>query len=213
MAPLRLAHADHPTAGLRHATPDDPLRVLVSGCLLGLPVGVDGTDYGLGGCLHDLLLSPAVVAFPFCPEAVALGVPRTMPDIYGGDGFDVLNGTARVLDEHGADLTAEMVRGAEAALAAAQRQGVELAILTDMSAACGTQVISDGCRLVEERRYQAGVGVTAALLLRHGVPVVSQRDYRTLSLIRAHLDTGYAPEPALIDHHETLWYRQTFGGE
>ena len=40
---------------------------------------------------------------PFCPEQHALGTPRSMPDIHGGDGVDVLAGRARVLDEVPAD--------------------------------------------------------------------------------------------------------------
>jgi uncharacterized protein YbbK (DUF523 family) len=52
-----------------------------------------------------------------------------MPDIHGGDGFDVLAGRAKVLDEHGRDLTAQMLAGAEAMLLFARAQRAELAIL------------------------------------------------------------------------------------
>lgn len=207
---MRLPHTPDGVDSLRAADPSDPLRVLVSGCMVGWQVGVDGTDYGMAGVLDDLLALPAVTAVPFCPEDTGLGTPRSMPDLHGGDGFGVLDGTARVLDEHGRDLTEGMLRGARAMLAAAQEARVELAILTDMSGACGSQVISDGCRLVEERRYQRGVGVAAALLLRHGIPVVSQRDYRTLGLLRARLDPTFTPDPAARDHHESDWYRDYF---
>jgi uncharacterized protein YbbK (DUF523 family) len=133
-----------------------------------------------------------------------------MPDIHGGDGYGVLDGTARVLDENGADLTEKMLEGARAMLAHARQHRVELAVLTDMSAACGSQVISDGCRLVKDRKYQAGAGVAAALLVRNGIPVVSQRDYRTLGRIRALLDPSFTPDPKAVDHHETEWYRAYF---
>jgi uncharacterized protein YbbK (DUF523 family) len=83
---------------------------------------------------------------------------------------DVIAGRAKVLDEHGQDLTREMVEGARAMLAFARDARAELAILTDMSAACGSQVISDGCRLVAVRRYQKGVGVATALLVEAGIP-------------------------------------------
>ncbi len=73
------------------------------------------------------------------------------------------------------DLTATMIEGAQAMLAFAQQAGAELAILTDMSAACGSQVISDGCRLLAERRWQKGVGVATAMLLDASIPVVPQR--------------------------------------
>jgi uncharacterized protein YbbK (DUF523 family) len=181
---------------------------LVSGCIAGLPCGVDGTDYGMAGSLADLLALPTIRAFPFCPEDHGLGTPRTMPDLHGGDGFAVLRGRARVRDEHGTDLTEGMLRGAEAMVAFARAQEVELAVLTDMSGACGTQVISDGCRFDEPRRYQLGVGVAAAMLIEAGVPVVSQRDFATLGRLRQRLEPGFVPDPNAADHHDHPWVRQ-----
>jgi hypothetical protein len=90
-------------------------------------------------------------------------------------------------------------------VAFARSEAVELAILTDMSAACGSQVISDGCRLDEQRRYQKGVGIATALLLDAGIPVVSQRDFHTLALLRARMDPGFEPPPDARDHHEHPW--------
>ncbi len=62
-----------------------------------------------------------------------------------------------------------------------------------------------GCRLIEPRRYQKGVGVATALLLEAGIPVVSQRDFRTLALLRARLEPGYQPSIDAHDHHEHPW--------
>jgi uncharacterized protein YbbK (DUF523 family) len=201
--------AYHPTLidELREPTAADPWRVLVSGCLAGWACGVDGSDYGLGVKLRDFLALPTFRALAFCPEQHALGTPRTMPDLHGGDGVDVLAGRARVLDEHGVDLTAKMLEGARAMLAFAREARAELAILTDASAACGSQVISDGCRLVEVRRHQKGVGVATAVLLEAGIAVVSQRDLRSLALLRARLEPGYEPPDRAhaSDHHEHPW--------
>ncbi len=208
---MRLAHDPAARAALRSPTPSLPLRILVSGCILGQPCGVDGTDYGMGGCLGDLLRLPTVLAIGFCPEHHGLGTPRTMPDIHGGDGNDVLDGKARVFDQHGADLTEGMLVGARAMLMFAREHAVDCAILTDMSAACGSQVISDGGRFVPERRYRAGVGVAAALLSRHGIPIVSQRDHRTLQWLRHRLDPSHVVDAAARDHHETAWYVDYFG--
>ncbi len=207
---MRLAHHTTAIATLRQPTPSDPLRVLVSGCLTGLPCGVEGTDYGLGAVLWEFLSLKTLKAFPFCPEDNGLGTPRTMPDIHGGDGYDVLDGRARVLDEHGTDLTEKMIYGARNMLVHAQAHQVELAILTDMSAACGSQVISRGCRLVEKREFVASVGVATALLLRNGIPVVSQRDPLTLGRIRALMELGFSPDPATVDYHESPWYQEYF---
>lgn len=197
---------------LREPTVHDPWRVLVSGCLAAWPCGVAGTDYGLGAALGDLLRLPTLRALAFCPEQHSLGTPRTMPDIHGGDGFDVVRGRARVLDEHGVDLTAKMLEGGRAMVAFATEARAELAILTDSSAACGSQVISDGCRLVEVRRHQKGVGVATALLLDAGIAVVSQRDFHTLALLRARLDPGYEVPAGLRDHHEHPWTLEHLAG-
>lgn len=199
--------AYHPTVrdALRTPTHENPWRILVSGCLANWPCGVDGTDYGMGNVLASLLGLPTVRPVPFCPEQHGMGTPRTMPDLHGGDGFDVLAGRARVFDEHGTDLTKKMLEGAKAMVNVALHERVDLAILTDMSAACGSQVISLGCRRVPDRQFQKGVGVATALLLQSGVHVVSQRDHRTLGLLRERLSPGYVREDCARDHHEHPW--------
>jgi len=209
---MLLAHHRELIDGLRTPTTSEPWRVLVSGCLAGWQCGVDGTDYGLGSGGDGLLSLPTLRLIPFCPEQHALGTPRTMPDIHGGDGFDVLAGRARVLDEHGADLTEKMIAGARAMLVHAQRERAELALLTDASAACGSQVISDGCRLVPIRKHQKGVGVATAVLLEAGIPVVSQRDFLTLARLRSRLEPGRSVEAGLRDHHEPPRNREHLAG-
>lgn len=202
---MRLPHHPEAVAALRTPTADDPWRVLLSGCLAGLGCGVDGTDYGLGAARPDWLSDPRVRCISFCPEDHGMGTPRTMPDLHGGDGFAVLDGTARVLDEHRADLTEAMLSGARAMLELARSEAVDLAVLTDRSGACGTQVISIGCRYEEPVRHRRGVGVAAALLIRNGIPVVSQRDPRTLGLVGARIHPAYGPAPGAVDHHESPW--------
>ncbi len=197
---MRLAHSQA-FSTLRTTSLEAPWRVLLSGCMAGWGCGVDGSDYGMKGAADSLVSSPLVVAHPFCPEDVGLGTPRTMPDLHGGDGLAVLDGEARVLDEHGTDLTEGMLAGARAMLAFAREIRPDFAVLTDMSGACGTQVISLGCRFDEPRRYQQGFGVAAALLHREGFVVVSQRDHRTLGRLRAMVDPAFEPDPAAIDHH------------
>jgi hypothetical protein len=64
---------------------------------------------------------------------------------------------------------------------------------------------------VEKRRFIASVGVATALLLRNGIPVVSQRDPKTLGIVRALLDPSFVQDPAARDYHETDWYVATFG--
>ncbi len=202
---MLLAHHRDRIARLREPTVDDPWRTLLSGCLAGWQCGVEASDYGLGKVFPDLLALPTLELAPFCPEQHAMGTPRTMPDIHGGDGFDVIAGRARVVDEHGTDLTEKMLEGARAMLAHARQHDVELAILTDMSAACGSQVISLGCRFDDPRKLQKGVGVATAMLLEDGIPVVAQRDHHSIDLLRARLDATFDIGAGRRDHHEHEW--------
>ncbi len=196
---------------LRTPTKEAPLRILTSACLLGVRCGYDGTSYGRYPKVFDLQHSDKVRLFRFCPEDLAFGTPRDLCDIHGGNGFDVLDGQAKVLSEKGEDWTQPLLAAADRMLAVAQQNEVELCILMDISAACGSQVIYLGNRLQADSRYQKGPGVCAALLQRHGFPVISQRDFAALELVYTKIQPGYRPDPEAKDHHETEWYHGYFG--
>lgn len=189
-------------------TPEQPLRVLMSACLTGAPVQPDGGHAGGNPVARKFRKLANVRVIPFCPEHFSFGTPRENPDIYGGDGQDVLDGRARVLSESGEDWTEGMIAAAHRMLALARENEAHLAVLMDISAACGSQVIYRGAR--SRAAHQIGQGVCAALLVRSGVTVISQRDYRTLSAIFRKLDPDYRAPPDLIDHHEIEWYRTYF---
>jgi uncharacterized protein YbbK (DUF523 family) len=207
LVPAHLPSAEM-ISGWPRFTPDRPLRVLVSGCLAGLAVGADGSTYGAHPHIAVLMRLPNVKATPFCPKNFSFGTPRAVCDIHGGNGHDVLAGRARVLTPQGKDWTAGMIAAAHEMLRIARQNLVDLAVLMDMSAACGSQVIYSGAR--RSAPYQAAQGVCAALLVREGIPVVSQRDFETLDRIRCKLEPGRKPTPDLRDHHETEWYRSYF---
>ncbi|NRA63217.1 MAG: DUF523 domain-containing protein [Pseudobacteriovorax sp.] len=209
--PMLIAHNKDIITSLREVSRSQPLRLLTSACMVGEPCGIDGSDYGMGGTLAEFESHPLIKMLPFCPERSSMGVPRGMPDIHGGDGFDVIAGRAKVLDENSNDLTEAMIAGAQNMLKFAMEEKAELAILTDMSAACGSQVISDGCRLRENRRYQVGVGVATALLLEYGIPCCSQRDFKSLALLQTKLGIKPRSLDDGKDHHMTDWFLETFG--
>jgi uncharacterized protein YbbK (DUF523 family) len=187
-------------------TAEQPLRLLVSACITGVRCGSDATAYGAPYPHTTRLLQlPNVRPIAFCPEDFAFGTPRAVPDIHDGDGFDVLDGRARVLSASGDDWTTSMIAAANAMLDLAEREDVQLALLMDISAACGSQVIYLGAR--SNGVHQSGQGVCAALLIRHGIPVLSQRDYRTLGRVMQKLDASFEPDPLALDHHESQWYR------
>ena len=202
---MRLPHHPEVLDALRTPTADDPWRILISGCMFGWKVAVDGTTYGLDQIRPAWLESDLVELVPFCPEDHSLGTPRAMPDLHDGDGYDVLDGKARVLDPDRHDLTEKMVAGARAMAERAAEKKVDFAFLADRSGACGSQVISVGCRFEEPIEYRKGVGVAAAMLLRQGVPVLSHRDWKTLEILRSKVEPGYVPDASKVDHHEHPW--------
>ena len=125
-----------------HSRRSTPLALLVSACLTGQQCGVEGSSYGAPYSHTSRMLQlPNVHVVAFCPEDFAFGTPRATPDIHGGTGFDVLDGTARVLSDTGEDWTAQMLAAADAMLRVAQENDVRLALM-DISAACVSQVIT-----------------------------------------------------------------------
>ncbi len=195
---------------LRTPTALDPLRVLMSACLTGVTCGYDGTANGEYPSALKLLTYDTVALTKFCPEEFSFGTPREMCDIHGGNGMDVLDGKARVLTESGTDWTEGMIKASEKMLEIAQKAKVELAVLMDISAACGSQVIYEGNRFSENKVYQIGTGVCAAQLIRNGFKVISQRDYASLEILYAKIDPSHTVDTTKVDHHEIEWYKTYF---
>ena len=105
-----------------------------------------------------------------CPECLAgLASPRCPSEIVGGDGRDVLEGTARVMAQDGGDRTMEFITGAEKTLETANRLGARRAWLKAKSPSCGSGRIYDGSF---SGILRSGDGVTAALLKKNGIDVV-----------------------------------------
>jgi len=195
---------------LRTPTEEDPLRVLVSACLMGTLCGADGTSYGDYPQIRGIAKLPNVHITSFCPEHFAFGTPRQIPDIENGNGIDVINGNARVVDETGNDITKGMLDGAHKMLEIAKANAIELAILMDVSAACGSQVIYKGHRRSSSPSYQIGKGVCAALLAENGFKIVSQRDFKSLDILLSKVNANHVPDKTAIDHDETTWYKEYF---
>jgi len=146
--------------------------LLVSACLVGIPCRYDG-----GSCPNGLLQALAMQGdiLPLCPEVLGgLPTPRPPAEIQGGDGGDVVEGQAWVVNTEGKDVTAEFLAGAQKTLRIAHRWGIKEAILKARSPSCGVGQIHDGSfsgRLVE------GDGVTATLLKREGIIVKSEEEW------------------------------------
>lgn len=195
---------------LRIPTAQNPLRILMSACLKGIKCGYDGTANGEYSSALKVLQYDTVKVTTFCPEEYSFGSPREMCDIHGGTGMDVLNGKAKVLTDSGIDWSEGMITASEKMLEIAQAEAIELAILMDISAACGSQVIYNGNRFAENKIYQIGMGFCAAQLMRNGFKVISQRDYASLELVYSKIDSAHKIKTDAMDHHEINWYKEYF---
>lgn len=145
--------------------------ILVSACLAGRACRHDGAANPDDEVTRLVAEGRAVMV---CPEEDGgLGTPRPAAEIVGGDGHDVLEGRARVVTRSGTDVTEAYVRGANVALQAAQSSGAQRAILKARSPSCGKGCIYGGSF---GRALHDGDGVTAALLQREGIEVVTDED-------------------------------------
>jgi uncharacterized protein YbbK (DUF523 family) len=147
--------------------------ILVSACLVGVACRYDGRTCP-DAKLNALATQGKLV--PFCPEVVGgLSTPRLPAEISGAfdglDGHAVLDGLTRVVRSDGADVTEPFIAGAQAALGLAKRLEIQQAILKANSPSCGVERTYDGRFL---GLLVPGDGVTAALLKRNGIEVITE---------------------------------------
>lgn len=144
---------------------------MISACLIGCECRYDQKSC-LNSDLEQLLREGKVI--PVCPEQLGgLPTPRPPAEIVGGDGFDVLDSRARIVDQTGNDVTDEFLAGAHQALKIAQTVGATSAILKENSPSCGSSFVYDG---TFSGKKVTGAGLTAALFKRNGISVVSEMD-------------------------------------
>ncbi len=145
---------------------DERGMLLVSACLAGLRCRYDGKTTSSDRVLR---LVKEGRALPVCPEQLGgMPTPRPAARFRGGTGQDVLNGSARLVNDEGIDVTAAFIRGAEETLKIARLVSAETAIMKERSPSCGFDRVRLGDGLVEGR------GVTTAILLTHGIKVVPE---------------------------------------
>ena len=103
-----------------------------------------------------------------------MSTPRLPSEIIDGEGSDVLDGKARIINTEGQDVTKEFIKGAEESLRLAQMVGAKEAILKASSPSCGRNQIYDG---TFKGVKKAGSGVTASLFRRNEIKVISEKDF------------------------------------
>jgi uncharacterized protein YbbK (DUF523 family) len=145
--------------------------IMVSACLAGKPVRYNGT------AASDTIIKQLIAerkAISVCPELLGgFLTPREPAEIIGGSGYDVLDGSAKVVEYSGADVTDMYIEGAARALAIAKENKVNLVVLKENSPSCGSTFIYDGSF---QGKRQAAVGVTTAMFRRAGIRVISEAE-------------------------------------
>lgn len=136
-------------------------KILISACLVGDKTRYDG-HANYNPLIESLLEKYELV--PFCPEVEGgLPIPRRPSEIKG----------EIVTMDNGKIVTKYFTCGAEKALDICLYLGIKTAILKDGSPSCGVYEIYDGNFTGKKIK---GQGITARLLKRKGINVVSEKD-------------------------------------
>lgn len=160
------------------------MRILVSGCLLGMPCRFDGEARP---CQKVIDLEGSHELIPICPERLGgLESPRLPCEI------DRTRRRLCVRQSDGSDITEPFVEGAHQVLAVARENECRLAILKAKSPSCGSDYVYDG---TFTGTLTPGAGVTARLLRSHGVRVVSETRFENCT--EALLASSSADTPLL----------------
>lgn len=145
--------------------------ILVSACLAGL----DSKYNGKNNCneyIEKLVRDGKAIVV--CPEQMGgLPTPRDPCEISCGGGKEVLSGKAQVIDAKGQDKTEKFLKGAEETLKVAKMYNIKTAILKSKSPSCGCGKIYDG---TFGGKLTDGNGVTAELLIKNGIEVLTEED-------------------------------------
>ena len=145
---------------------------LISACLLGIKCTWNGTDQYRNERAIKLLKDETLI--PVCPEQLGgLKTPRPPQEVQGSNGDDVLDGNCNVKNINGEDVTREFITGAEETLKLARLFNIKEFIGKARSPSCGYGQIYDG---TFSGRLTDGDGVTAALLKRNEIEIISEED-------------------------------------
>lgn len=137
------------------------MKILVSACLLGKNCKYNGGNNLNQGVL-EFIEGHEVIGV--CPEQLGgLSTPRLPAEIVAGV----------VTNKEGVSVDAQFRKGAQAALAVALENKVDLAILQSRSPSCGVKEIYDGSFSGKKIK---GQGVFAKLLSARGIKVLDAED-------------------------------------
>lgn len=134
---------------------------LCSACLLGVKCRYDGLSKPNE---KIIALAKKEVLIPVCPEQLGgLPTPRAPSEQQG----------LKVVTASGIDVTENFNNGAEEVLKLAKFFNIKEAVLKQRSPSCGSGQVYDG---TFSKKLISGNGVTAELLKRNGIKVISEEE-------------------------------------
>ncbi len=143
------------------------MRVLISGCLLGMACRYDGKTKPLPKEIIDRLKNRFEL-IPICPEQMGgLPTPR-YPSERQGELF---------INSKGENVTEQYLKGAEEALKLARELNCKIALLKEKSPSCGNEKIYDGSF---SKRLIDGKGSTAELLSENAIKIFGETQVEAL---------------------------------
>ena len=147
------------------------IKILISACLVGERVRYDGKKMSINSpILAQWLKDGRLVSF--CPEvAGGMPVPRPPAEIQSGDGGDVLNGKAKIMNSERVDVTDHFLQGTRRVIQFLENNTIKMAVLKSLSPACSVHGIYDGSF---SRKIRSGVGILAAFLQDYPVQLFNE---------------------------------------
>jgi uncharacterized protein YbbK (DUF523 family) len=145
--------------------------ILVSACLVGVDCKYNGGNNNNSKVLEYIKDKKYILV---CPEQLGgLPTPRTPSEIVHGEGKDVINKKAIVMNKEGNDVSLNFIKGAYETLKIAKLYSCREAILKAKSPSCGNKQIYDGNF---KGSLKNGMGVTATILTKEGIKVVNENE-------------------------------------
>jgi len=141
-------------------------KTVVSACLAGDRCKYNGGD-NLVPEIRTMVENGSAVKI--CPETLGgLPIPRVPSEIVVRP-----DGSRRVVDQNGKDVTEYFEKGAERSLEIVQEVGANTATLKQRSPSCGCGQIYDGSF---SKKIVAGNGITTELFIINGISIISEDD-------------------------------------
>jgi len=148
-------------------------NLLVSACLVGINCRYDGKNQQ---DLNVMQLAKYYNLIPVCPEQLGgLSTPRPASWFIKGNGVDTNKGLNNMQNEDSKDVSKNFRNGAKEVLTICKLLDIKNAVLKENSPSCGFK------KIYLKEKLTDGKGVTASLLIKNGINVMSENEIRRLN--------------------------------